>query len=186
MGFNHTALLATHTFNSQQSWTWVGSVYWLGWVGKLQLFRGLGWDSTGETFWCKRVAWTVAVLLSWIIVSLNGIWIVCDVLMYQHIHVIRSAYYHIVFIAECRWWVGLGHGIISVISVGWVGSKKFRLGWVSEKGPTSNSPQKCPFPEEDPDPQGSFGHTSLLSPNGISIVHPFSHSSQTHQTHLWQ
>ena len=29
-----------------------------------------------------------------IMVQLNGIWIVCDVAMYQHIHVIFGAYYY--------------------------------------------------------------------------------------------
>ena len=61
---------------------WVG----LGWIGSgnYSFFMGrvgFGWDSTNEIFRCKLLAWTVTFLLSWIIVFLNGIWIVCDVFM---------------------------------------------------------------------------------------------------------
>jgi len=79
------------------SWTWVG--LGLGWIGSgnYSFFMGrvgFGWDSTNEIFRCKLLAWTVTFLLSWIIVFLNGIWIVCDVFMYQHIRVICSSYKH--------------------------------------------------------------------------------------------
>ena len=38
-------------------------------------------------------------------------------------------------------WVGLGHGSISSLAVGWVGSVIWwvGLGWVDENGPTDNS-----------------------------------------------